>query len=146
MFIGEGPGKEEDKQGLPFVGSAGKFLDELLATINLERSDVFIGNVVKCRPPDNRDPLPEEIKTCFPYLQQQIELIKPKLIATLGRHAMYQFLPEDLRISQVHGRPFRRHGQVYLPLYHPAAALYHGSLRETIINDFKKIPLILKKI
>lgn len=146
IFIGEGPGKEEDKQGLPFVGSAGKFLDELLATINLSRSDVFIGNIVKCRPPQNRDPLPEEINTCFPYLQKQIEAIKPKLIVLLGRHSMYQFLPDDLKISQVHGQPYRRHNQVYLPLYHPAAALYHGSLRATIIQDFKKIPLILKKI
>ncbi|MBU1149070.1 uracil-DNA glycosylase [Patescibacteria group bacterium] len=146
MFIGEGPGKEEDKQGLPFVGSAGKFLDELLTTINLSRSDVYIGNIVKCRPPQNRDPLPEEVNTCFPYLQKQIAVIKPKLIVLLGRHSMYQFLPENLKISQVHGQAFRRQGQVYLPLYHPAAALYHGSLRDTIINDFKKIPLILKKV
>ncbi len=146
MFIGEGPGKEEDKQGLPFVGSAGKFLDELLGIINLSRSDVFIGNIIKCRPPQNRDPLPEEISTCFPYLQKQINVIKPKLIVLLGRHSMYQFLPSTLKISQDHGQPFRRHDQVYLPLYHPAAALYHGSLRDTIIKDFKKIPLILKKI
>lgn len=146
MFIGEGPGREEDKQGLPFVGSAGKFLDELLNVIELKRSDVFIGNIVKCRPPQNRDPLPEEIDTCFPYLQRQITSIKPKLIVLLGRHAMYQFLPEELKISKIHGQPFRRHDQVYLPLYHPAAALYHGSLRDVIIKDFKRIPLILKKI
>jgi len=146
MFIGEGPGKEEDKQGLPFVGSAGKFLEELLGTINLTKQDVFIGNIVKCRPPLNRDPFPKEIEACLPYLERQIKVIKPKLIITLGRHAMYQFLPDNLKISQVHGKPFRRHDQVYLPLYHPAAALYHGSLREIIIKDFKKIPLILKKI
>ncbi|MFH1597836.1 MAG: uracil-DNA glycosylase [Patescibacteria group bacterium] len=146
MFIGEGPGREEDKQGLPFVGTAGKFLDELLSVIKLERKEVFIGNVVKCRPPGNRDPLPEEIATCLPYLERQVEALKPKLIVLLGRHAMYRFLPEQLKISKVHGKPFRRHNQVYLPLYHPAAALYHGSLRETIIKDFKKIPLLLKKI
>lgn len=147
MFIGEGPGQKEDESGRPFVGAAGKFLEELLGTIGLKREDVFIGNVVKCRPPNNRDPEPEEIDTCTKrYLFRQIEIIKPKLIATLGRHSMHLFLPEDFRISQVHGQPYRRKGQVYLPLYHPAAALYTGSLRDTLKKDFAKIPVILKKI
>jgi DNA polymerase len=147
LFIGEGPGKTEDDTGRPFVGAAGQFLEELLGTIGLKREDVFIANVVKCRPPENRDPFPDEVETCTTlYLFKQIEIIKPKLIATLGRHSMARFLPDTFRISQVHGQPFRRHGQVYLPLYHPAAALYQGSLRETLTADFKKIPAILKKI
>lgn len=147
MFIGEGPGQKEDETGRPFVGAAGKFLEELLGAIHLTRRDVFIANVVKCRPPGNRDPEPDEVETCTAkYLFAQIKLIQPKLIATLGRHSMHRFLPENFRISEVHGKPFRRNGQVYLPLYHPAAALYQGSLRETLKADFKRIPAILKKI
>jgi uracil-DNA glycosylase len=150
MFIGEGPGRDEDKQGRPFVGAAGKFLNELLEVINLERKDVYIANVVKCRPPKNRDPLPEEAEACWSYLVEQINIIQPKLIVTLGRHSMNRFLP-DLKISQVHGQPKRYIGiwqkkQVYLPMYHPAVALYDPRKRDVIIEDFKKIPLILKKL
>jgi uracil-DNA glycosylase len=152
MFVGEGPGKKEDEQGIPFVGQAGKFLEEMLATINMTRDDVFITNVVKCRPPENRDPLPDEVETCSgSYLYNQIKAIKPKIIITLGRHAMEFFVP-GRKISEVHGQPKRMineetgEKQVYLPLYHPAAALYHGGLRDTLIKDFKKIPKILKKI
>ncbi|MFH1171895.1 MAG: uracil-DNA glycosylase [bacterium] len=147
LFIGEGPGQKEDETGRPFVGAAGKFLEELLAGIGKRREDVFIANVVKCRPPGNRDPLPDEVNMCTSlYLFEQIALIKPLIIITLGRHSMHRFLPEDFQISRVHGQPFRRNGQVYLPLYHPAAALYQGSLRTTLEADFRKIPAILKKI
>lgn len=147
LCIGEGPGQREDETGRPFVGAAGKFLEELLRSIGKSREDVFIANVVKCRPPGNRDPFPDEVEMCTSlYLFEQIALIKPKLIVTLGRHSMRRFLPEDFQISRVHGQPFRRNGQVYLPLYHPAAALYQNSLRETLVGDFRKIPAILKKI
>ncbi|PIY96755.1 MAG: uracil-DNA glycosylase [Candidatus Kerfeldbacteria bacterium CG_4_10_14_0_8_um_filter_42_10] len=152
MFIGEGPGEQEDLQGKPFVGQAGKFLEEMLETIGLKRKDVFITNLVKCRPPSNRDPFPDEIEVCVKnYLERQIKLIKPRLIITLGRHAMERFIP-GRKISQIHGQPKRLvnhetgEKQIYLPLYHPAAALYHGSLRETLIRDFKKIPKILEKV
>lgn len=146
MFVGEAPGRQEDLQGKPFVGAAGKFLNEMLAEIGLNREDVFITNIVKHRPPENRDPLPDEIKACSPYLDAQIKIIKPLLIVTLGRHAMNYFLP-DLIISQVHGKPKRvKSGQVFLPLYHPASALYNGALRQTHINDMKIIPALLKKI
>lgn len=150
MFIGEGPGREEDSQGRPFVGAAGKILTELIESIGLKREDVFIGNVVKCRPPNNRDPFLEEIKSCWPYLESQIKIIKPKLIVTLGRHSMGRFLP-GLKISEVHGKPKRANGiwqkrQVYLPLYHPAAALYDQRKKKVLFEDFKKIPLILKKL
>ena len=144
VFIGEAPGKNEDLQGLPFVGAAGKFLNEMLQGISLSRSDVYITNIVKYRPPSNRDPLPEEKQAFLPYLQAQLEVIKPKLVATLGRHSMDSLLP-GLQISQVHGQPKRYKGQVYLPLFHPAAALYNGGLRQTLIDDFAKIPAILAK-
>lgn len=147
LFIGEGPGKNEDETGRPFVGAAGKLLEELLASIGMTRENVFIANVVKCRPPDNRDPFPEEIATCTSlFLFNQIRIIKPTLIATLGRHSMHRFLPEDFQISRVHGKPYRRNKQVYLPLYHPAAALYHNPLKETLFADFRKIPSLLAKI
>ena len=150
MFIGEAPGKKEDETGVPFVGAAGKFLDEMLGTIKLNREDVYIANVVKCRPPGNRDPLPEEVKFCWPWLLQQIQIIQPKLIVTLGRHSMERFLPGQ-KISQMHGHALRRETegigpQVFYTLYHPAAALYNGSMRETLINDFKRIPKIIKQI
>lgn len=152
MFVGEGPGKNEDEQGLPFVGQAGKFLEEMLTAIDMTRDDVFITNVVKCRPPNNRDPFPDEVETCSgSYLYNQIKVIKPKIIITLGRHAMEFFIP-GRKISEVHGQPKRMvneetgEKQVYLPLYHPAAALYHGGLRDTLIKDFKRIPRILEKI
>ena len=145
LFIGEAPGKNEDLQGIPFVGAAGKFLNEMLALINLKREDIYITNIVKYRPPNNRDPLPTEKNAFLPYLDQQIEVIKPKLIITLGRHSMDVLLP-GMRISEVHGQPKRYKGQVYLPLFHPAAALYNGALRQTLIDDFIKIPQILELI
>ena len=143
MFIGEGPGQKEDELGRPFVGAAGKFLDEMLAAIKLKREDVYIANVVKCRPPQNRDPLPEEAESCWPWLEKQIEIIDPKLIVTLGRHSMERFLPSQ-KISQIHGKAMRRNisglgPRVFYALYHPAAALYNGSMREILIKDFKMI-------
>lgn len=149
VLIGEAPGKQEDQQGIPFVGAAGKFLNEMLETIGLKRADVYITNIVKYRPPNNRDPLPSEKEAFLPYLVRQLEVIKPKLVVTLGRHSMEYFLP-NLRISAVHGQPKRvslgTRQQVILPLYHPAAALYNGGLRQTLIDDFTQIPLILNKI
>lgn len=145
VFIGEAPGKNEDLQGRPFVGAAGRFLEEMLKMIGLKREEVYITNIVKYRPPNNRDPFPEEKEAFLPYLQAQLDTIKPKLTITLGRHSLNCFLP-DLQISVVHGQPKRFHGQVFLPLFHPAAALYNGSMKQTLIDDFAKIPLILEKI
>lgn len=150
MFVGEAPGKNEDLQGIPFIGAAGKFLAEMLAGINLKREDIYITNVVKYRPPENRDPLPEEIAACMPWLHEQIKIIQPKIIVTLGRHAMEHFIPGK-KISEVHGQAFRRTfddigEQVFFVLYHPAAALYNGSLRATLIEDFKKIPKVVEKL
>lgn len=145
VFIGEAPGKNEDEQGLPFVGAAGRFLNEMLATINLARSDVYITNIVKYRPPNNRDPLPAEKAAFLPYLQAQLKAIKPKLVVTLGRHSMDSLLP-GLQISRCHGQPKRYQGQVYLPLFHPAAALYNGGMRSVLMDDFARIPAILAKI
>lgn len=140
LFIGEGPGFHENEQGRPFVGAAGKFLDELLDSIQMKRSDVFITNVVKCRPPGNRDPEPEEIETCTSnYLDRQIAAINPKVIVTLGRHSMGVFIP-DAKISEVHGRAMRVQGRTVVAMYHPAAALHQQSLRATIEADFKKLP------
>jgi len=146
LFIGEGPGQKEDQTGHPFVGAAGKFLDQMLASISLTRAEVFVTNVVKCRPPQNRDPEPDEISTCTDlYLWRQIALMNPKVIITLGRHSMGLFLP-GMKISAIHGQPKRVKDRVILPLYHPAAALYNGGMRETLMYDFKKIPLLVKKI
>lgn len=145
VFIGEAPGKNEDLKGLPFVGAAGKFLDEMLAMINLKREDIYITNIVKYRPPGNRDPFPDEKEEFLPYLQAQLAVIQPKVVVTLGRHSTNCFLP-DLQISQVHGQPKRYKGQVYLPLFHPAAALYNGGMRSILIDDFMRIPIIIKKI
>jgi DNA polymerase len=145
MFIGEGPGKNEDEQGVPFVGAAGKLLDKLIELIGLTREDIYIANVVKCRPPGNRDPLPEEVEACRPWLDQQIEIIKPKLIILLGRHSMDRFLPNQ-KISVDHGKPKRKNGQVYYPIYHPAAALYRNGLLEDLQKDFKRIPKVLEII
>lgn len=145
VFIGEAPGKNEDIQGLPFVGAAGKFLNEMLEMIGLKREDIYITNIVKYRPPNNRDPLPEEKSVFLPFLNLQIDVIDPKLIVTLGRHSMDVLLP-GLKISQVHGQPKRYRNRVFLPLFHPAAALYNGALRQTLVDDFAKIPLILEKI
>jgi len=145
VFVGEAPGKNEDLQGKPFVGAAGNFLNEMLNMIGLKRDDVYITNIVKYRPPNNRDPLPEEKSVFLPYLESQLEVIQPKLVVTLGRHSLNCFLP-DLQISVCHGKPMRFKGRVYLPLFHPAAALYNGGLRQTLIDDFSLIPAILKKI
>lgn len=150
MFIGEAPGKKEDEIGEPFVGAAGKFLSELLATIDLKREDTYITNVVKYRPPNNRDPLPEEVADCWLWLQEQINLIDPVLIIPLGRHALERFVP-GRKISEDHGRAFRREldgvgKRVFYALYHPAAALYNGSLRDTLITDFARIPKIIAQI
>lgn len=149
LFIGEAPGEKEDERGIPFVGSAGKFLDELLASISLKRDDVYITNVVKYRPPENRDPLPDEVAACREWLVEEIRTINPKLIVTLGRHAMAHFLPGK-KISAVHGQVFPENitglrTKKVLPLYHPAAALYNGGLRVTLFQDFKKILKIIKK-
>lgn len=147
VFIGEAPGKNEDEQGLPFVGAAGKFLNEMLAAAGLERSDVYITNIVKYRPPNNRDPLPDEKKAFWPYLLKQLQIIKPKVVITLGRHSMEYFLP-DARISAIHGQAkriaFGNDKLVIVPLYHPAAALYNGSMRQTLINDFMKVPKVIE--
>lgn len=170
VFVGEAPGKKEDLMGEPFVGAAGRFLNEMLVTIGLEREDIYITNIVKYRPPNNRDPLPVEKKAFLPYLNKQISIIAPKLIVTLGRHSMDVLLP-GLKISQVHGEPQQiklrlRSGEgivmseedkhlardhdipspVILPLYHPAAALYNGGMRQTLQDDFARIPLILERI
>lgn len=145
VFIGEAPGKNEDIQGKPFVGAAGKFLNEMLATIGMKREDIYITNIVKYRPPNNRDPLPAEKEEFLPYLQAQLEIIKPAIVITLGRHSMNCFLP-DLQISKVHGQPKRYKGQVYMPLFHPAAALYNGSMRQTLLDDFAKIPTVINMI
>ncbi len=145
LFIGEGPGFHEDQIGRPFVGPSGKLLDDLLGLIGLARSDVYIANVVKCRPPNNRDPLPEEIKACRKYLDQQIRLLDPKVIVTLGRFSLIRFLPKET-ISKVHGQP-RLWGDRYIfPMYHPAAALHQGNLRSVLEDDMRKLPELLQKI
>lgn len=149
VFIGEAPGKNEDLQGLPFVGAAGKFLNEMLTAAGMERKDVYITNIVKYRPPNNRDPLPEEKAAFWPYLLKQLQIIQPKVIITLGRHSMEYFLP-DMKIGQIHGQPKRiQFGEqkiVIMPLFHPAAALYNGSLRQTLIDDFLKVPQIISQL
>ena len=148
VFIGEAPGKNEDETGLPFVGAAGKFLDEMLASAGMERSDVYITNIVKYRPPNNRDPLPEEKAAFWPYLLKQLQIINPKVVITLGRHSMEYFLP-DMKIGQVHGQPkriqFGDHKIVIMPLFHPAAALYNGNLRQTLLDDFALVPAVVNQ-
>ncbi len=143
MFIGEGPGFHEDRQGRPFVGAAGQYLDELLSGIGLDRSKVYITNVVKCRPPQNRDPQPEEMEACRPYLDRQIELIQPKVIITISRFAMARWFP-DKKISEIHGQPKRFGSLVVLPMYHPAAALHQPSLKAVLQADFARVPKILQ--
>lgn len=139
MLIGEGPGFHEDQQGRPFVGAAGKFLDELLAHINLKRSDIFITNVVKHRPPNNRDPFPEEIEACRPWLDQQIALIQPQVIVTISRFAMARWFPNE-KISTIHGKAKRFGNLMVVPMFHPAAALHNENLKPLLIQDFKKLP------
>ncbi len=149
VFIGEAPGKKEDEQGLPFIGAAGKFLDKMLAEANMNRDDVFITNIVKYRPPNNRDPSPDEKAAFLPYLLKQLQIINPKVVITLGRHSMEYFLPGS-KIGQVHGEPKQiqldDHKLTIIPLFHPAAALYNGGLRQTLIDDFLRVPDIISKI
>lgn len=154
VFIGEAPGKNEDEQGKPFVGAAGKFLDEMLGAAGLNRSDVYITNIVKYRPPNNRDPLPEEKQAFWPCLAKQLEIINPKAIVTLGRHSMEFFIP-DGRISHIHGHAVRKkvtyhdkteHEWLIIPLYHPAAALYNGGMRQTLIDDFLRVPATIERL
>ncbi len=144
MFIGEGPGFQEDRQGRPFVGPAGKFLEELLRSIGYSREQVYIANMVKCRPANNRDPLPSEIEACSKYLDRQIQLINPKLVVTLGRFSMSKYLPNE-SISRVHGRPRKVNGLTIFPIMHPAAALHRQENRKTIEDDFNAIPQLLKQ-
>ncbi|MDA0988124.1 MAG: uracil-DNA glycosylase [Chloroflexi bacterium] len=145
MLIGEAPGSNEDKEGRPFVGAAGHFLEQLLALAKLSRKDVYITNTVKCRPLNNRDPLPEEKAACRKYLDRQIEAISPKVVVTLGRHSLTSFLPNEA-ISKVRARPRRVNGITLFPMYHPAAALYQQSLRKVIEEDIMKLPALLKEI
>ena len=144
MFIGEGPGFYENEQGRPFVGAAGQFLDELLAKAGLKRSDVWIGNVVKCRPPGNRDPLPEELSACNAYLERQIAAINPKIIITLGRYSMAKYMP-GAKISTVHGQMRRIGERFVIAMFHPAAALHQASLRPSIEQDFAQLPRLLEQ-
>jgi len=144
MFIGEGPGFHENEQGRPFVGAAGKFLEELLAGIGLRREQVFIGNVVKCRPPGNRDPLPEEIQACSAFLERQIQALQPKVIVTLGRFSMARFFP-SARISDIHGQARMLNGRMVVAMYHPAAALHQPSLRREIEADFANLPALIQR-
>lgn len=144
VFIGEGPGFYEDQQGRPFVGAAGKFLDELLQSINLDRKTVFIANVVKCRPPNNRDPQPDEIAACAKHLEAQLAAIAPKVVVTLGRYSMQRYFPGEA-ISRVHGQPRRKGEVIVVPMYHPAAALHQASLRTTIEADFRRLPEFLQR-
>jgi DNA polymerase len=142
MLIGEAPGWNEDQQGRPFVGAAGKFLEELLAIAGMQRSEVFITNVVKSRPPGNRDPLPDEIAACAPYLERQIAVIDPDVIVTLGRFSMARWFPGE-RISRIHGQPKRVGRRLIVPMYHPAAALHQQALKSTIEEDFSRLPKFL---
>jgi len=144
IFIGEGPGFHENEQGRPFVGAAGKFLDELLASAGLKREQVFIANVVKCRPPANRDPLPDELDACSEYLERQIQAINPRVIVTLGRYSMARYLP-NARISDVHGQAMHIKGHLIVPMYHPAAALHQPSLKTAVERDFAQLPEIIAK-
>jgi uracil-DNA glycosylase len=145
MLIGEGPGFHEDQQGRPFVGAAGQFLDSLLASINIKREEVYITNMVKHRPPTNRDPLPEEISCCRPWLEKQLQMIKPKIIITLGRHSMEMFFPGK-SISKIHGTSIKKEGVICLAMYHPAAALHQQSLKQAIQTDMLKVRTLLDNL
>jgi len=139
MFVGEAPGFHEDKQGIPFVGPAGQLLDQLLASIGLERPQVYIANTLKCRPPENRDPMPQELETCTPFLFKQIDLIRPRIICTLGNHATKTLLRTSTGITQLHGKITRKGGLTYVPLFHPAAALHKPPLKSVLIDDFQRL-------
>ena len=145
MFIGEAPGFHEDKTGRPFVGAAGKFLEELLAKIELTRDQVYIANVIKCRPPGNREPISTEIKACEAYLDRQIELIQPAMVVTLGRFSMARYFPGS-KISAIHGKPRKLDGVLYYPMFHPAAALHQPKLRSTVEQDMLKIPALIAEL
>lgn len=149
VFIGEAPGKQEDIQGKPFVGAAGKFLDVMLQSVQMDRSDVYITNIVKYRPPENRDPLKSEKIAFIPYLEQELRIIKPKLVITLGRHSMEYFIPDET-IGEIHGQPrrvqFGEESLVVMPLYHPSAAAYNPKLRPTLLEDFQKVPQVIENI
>lgn len=149
VFIGEAPGKKEDETGLPFMGAAGNFLNTMLESAGLQRKDVYITNIVKYRPPNNRDPLAQEKADFLPYLLKQLDVIKPKIVITLGRHSMEYFLP-GVKIGEIHGqiRKIQLEGRsmVIMPLFHPAAALYNGSLRQTLIDDFLRVPGVINTL
>jgi len=145
LFIGEAPGFHEDRQGRPFVGAAGNYLNELLAKVGLKREAVYIANVVKCRPPGNRDPLPDEIATCRPYLDRQIDLLRPRLIVTLGRFSMERYFP-GASISRIHGQPKRVGSVIYYPMFHPAAALHQPRWKTLLDDDFARIPGLLEQL
>lgn len=145
VFIGEAPGYHEDQQGRPFVGAAGQFLEDLLGSIGFSRDQVYITNIIKCRPPANRDPLPDEIEACSPYLDRQLAVIRPKLVVTLGRFSMARFFPKA-RISRIHGQAHRVGEWVCIPMYHPAAALHQPSLRRVVEEDFRRIPEVLVRV
>jgi len=149
FFIGEAPGKKEDEVGLPFMGAAGRFLNQMLEAAEMQRSDVYITNIVKYRPPENRDPTKVEKAAFLPYLLQEIEIIKPKVVITLGRHSMEYFLP-SAKIGEVHGQPqqvkVNQQDILLIPLFHPAAALFNGSLRQTLINDFLEVPKLIQNV
>ncbi len=145
MFVGEAPGWHEDQQGRPFVGQAGQLLDELLKSINLKRANVFIANMVKCRPPGNRDPLPGEIQACRKFLDEQLLTIRPKVIITLGRHSLGRFFPGET-IGKVHGTSKKGNGVIYFAMYHPAAALHQQALRKTLEADILKLPQVLAQL
>ena len=144
VFVGEAPGFYEDQQGRPFIGPAGRLLEELLTSIGLRRDQVYIGNVIKCRPPENRDPLPKEIEACRKWLERQIELIKPKIVVPLGRFSLAWFFPNE-SIGRMHGQARYREGIYYLPMYHPAAALHAANMRRAIEEDFHKLPAVLEE-
>jgi uracil-DNA glycosylase len=146
MIVGEAPGFNEDRQGEPFVGAAGKLLDTLLARIGLSRAEVYITNVLKCRPPMNRDPMPNEVEACSPFLKQQIDLVKPKVVLILGRHALERLMPGQGSISRIHGSLIRRGDIAYVPLYHPAAALHNGSLVADLERDFDALKRYLDQL
>jgi DNA polymerase len=139
MIVGEAPGQKEDQQGVPFVGAAGQLLNRLLGSVGLPREEVYITNIIKCRPPGNRDPLPEEVAACSPYLDIQVEMLRPAVILLLGRHAVQRLLPGSDGISRIHGTLVERGDRAYVPLYHPAAALYNGFLVETLEADFRRV-------
>ena len=146
MIVGEAPGQNEDQQGEPFVGAAGKLLDQLLAGIGLSRGEVFITNILKCRPPGNRDPLPAEAEACSPYLERQLQLIHPEVVLVLGRHALARLLPGYDSISRLHGKVIVKDGVTYIPIYHPAAALYNSFLMAPLEQDFKAVKLHLDRM